>query len=182
MGDPVMGDDKCGVKFLWNSTGRQQAGPPSRPDAEDADRKKAEDADDEDEEQDSKPTEAKLGCLTAAEAGLADVGGECGPIFFFGGLAGGPVGGEEALCPVVLIKSDGTGVAAHNSLVEDAAGKLTKAFLLQRQEVVLADFGDRRDFFQRNAARHPLHAQVFSEAAHRKPDRVQGPYGFSIQR
>ena len=52
------------------------------------------------------------------------------------------------------------------ALREDAAGKQAKAFLLQRHEVVLADFGDRRDFFQRNAAGYPLHAQVFTEVAH----------------
>jgi hypothetical protein len=31
---------------------------------------------------------------------------------------------------------------------------------------VLADFCDRRDFFQRHAAGKPLHAQVFTKVAH----------------
>jgi hypothetical protein len=36
--------------------------------------------------------------------------------------------------------------------------------------VVLADFGDRRDVFQRNAAGKPLHAQVFTKVAHLRPE------------
>jgi hypothetical protein len=37
--------------------------------------------------------------------------------------------------------------------------------------VVLADLGNRRDFFQRNAAGNPLGAQVFAKAFHRQPER-----------
>jgi hypothetical protein len=38
--------------------------------------------------------------------------------------------------------------------------------LLQRNQMVLADLGDRGNVFQRDAAGQPLHAQVFSEASH----------------
>jgi hypothetical protein len=34
--------------------------------------------------------------------------------------------------------------------------------------MVLANLGNRRYVFQRNAAGHPLHAQVFSKASHRQ--------------
>ena len=46
-------------------------------------------------------------------------------------------------------------------------GSRRKLLLLQRNQVPLADFGDRGNVFQRNAAGKPLHAQVFSKAAHR---------------
>jgi hypothetical protein len=68
----------------------------------------------------------------------------------------------------VLIQADRPGVAAHNALVENPAGKQAKPLLLQRNQVALADFGDCGYLFQRNAAGQPLHAQVFSKVSHRR--------------
>jgi hypothetical protein len=71
----------------------------------------------------------------------------------------------------MLVEADGSRVSADDSFAEDASRKLAKLLLLQRNEVVLADFGNGRDVFQRNAAGYPLHAQVFAKASHRiKPE------------
>jgi hypothetical protein len=52
----------------------------------------------------------------------------------------------------LLVETESAGVAAHNAFAQDAAGQQTKTVLLQRQQVVLADLGDRGNLFQRDAA------------------------------
>ena len=76
---------------------------------------------------------------------------------------------KKPLGPVLGIEAERAGVAAHDAFAQDAAGKQAKPLLLQRDQVPLADFGDRRDVFQRNAARQALLAQVFSKTPHRRP-------------
>ena len=87
-------------------------------------------------------------------------------------LAGGSVGLHEATGPVFLVEAEGGGIAADDAFVEDAAGKLAETILLQRQQMVLADLGDGRDVFERNAAIDALLAQVFPEIAHSTPLRA----------
>jgi hypothetical protein len=67
----------------------------------------------------------------------------------------------------MLVEAESAHIAANDALVEDSSGELAKAILLQRNQVVLADLGNRRDVLQRYAARRPLHAQVFAKASHR---------------
>ena len=95
-------------------------------------------------------SQEKWGNLPGGECFTAP--GEVNGVFVVDGVAGSAAGFEESLCPVVLVQAQGSGIAAHNAFGEDAARKQAKAFLLQRHQVVLADFGNRRDFFQRNAA------------------------------
>jgi len=148
-------------------TRREQGGPPAGADAEVADGEKGGSGNDEKQCDGSRPAEAEFHGIAAQHAGFADVGGKGGPAaVVVDGLAGSVAGSEESFGPVVLVEAEGAGVAADNSLGEDAAGEQAKAFLLQGHQVVLADFCDRRDFFQRHAAGKPLHAQVFTKVAH----------------
>jgi len=147
--------------------GGEQGGPPAGADAEIADSEKGSGGDNEKQGDCSRPAQAEFHGVAAEHAGFADVGGEGGPAaVVVDELAGGAVGFEESLSPVMLVEAESAGVAADDSLGEDAAGKQAKALLLQSHEVVLADFCDGRDFFQRYAAGEPLHAQVFAKVAH----------------
>ncbi len=69
---------------------------------------------------------------------------------------------------------------AHDALAQDAARQQTKPLLLQRNQMPLADLGDRRNFFQRNAASDPLRPQVFSKVSHRLPNVGEGPHRFLL--
>ena len=150
--------------------GGEQGWPPTDADADVTDDEEGGGGDNEQQKDGASPAEALLKGVAAEHAGLADIGGEFSPAsVVVNDLSGGAIGAEEALGPVLGIEAEGAGVSADDAFGEDSAGEEAKAFLLQRHEVVLADFGDRRYFFQRNAAGEPLHAQVFTKVAHFEP-------------
>lgn len=148
--------------------GGKQGGPPAGAHAVEANHEVKAGSDAGENDGGHEPADAEFESFAAFDAGTADVEGEGGPVRFgSGGLAGGGVGTEIAVRPILLIEAEGAGVAADDAFVEDATGKLAEAFLFQRQEVVPADFGDRGNLFQRDAAGNPLHAQFFTKASHR---------------
>jgi len=113
------------------------------------------------------PAHTKLKRVAALDAGFADIGGKVDPVaVVVDGLAGSL---EKALRPILLVQAHGSCITAHDALAEDASGKQAELLLLQRLQVAPADFGNRGDLLQRNAARQPLHAQVFSKVSHRRP-------------
>ena len=75
-------------------------------------------------------------------------------------------GFEKAFSPGVFVEAESSGVPTDDALAEDATWEETKPLLLQRNQVALADLGDRRYLLQRDAAGQPLHAQVFSKVSH----------------
>jgi hypothetical protein len=146
-------------------------GPPSGADAEVADGEESGGGDDEKQEEGAQPSQPEFNGIMAENAGFANVGREGHPAsVVIHDLAGGNIGFEEALNPVVLVEPKSSCVAAHDAFAEDSTGQEAKTILLQRNKVVLADLGNRGDFFQRYAARQPLHAQVFAKASHRLPE------------
>jgi hypothetical protein len=46
--------------------------------------------------------------------------------------------------------------------------------------VALADLGDSGNLFQRNAAREPLHAQIFAKITHRLPEKYEPPWNLTF--
>ena len=89
----------------------------------------------------------------AQDARLADVGRKGRPVaVVVDPLAGSGRSSEKSLGPEILVKAQSSGVTAHDALAQNAAGQQAKPPLLQRNQVALADLGDRGDLFQRNAA------------------------------
>ena len=153
-----------------NLTGREQGVPPADAQANVANDEEAGEGNDQEQEDGAGPAQAVLQSVAAEHAGFSDVGGKGGPTaVIVDDLTGGGVGFEESLGPILGVEAEGAGVSADDAFGEDAAWQEAKAILLQRHQVVLADFSDRRYFFQRNAAGEPLHAQVFTKVAHLQP-------------
>src|ERR1039457_2878015 len=119
----------------------------------------------------AEPAQTGLGSVVAEDARFAHVGREgCPTGVVVHPLAGGVIGLEKTLGPVLLVQAHNSRVTAHDAFVQNATGKEAIMILLQRKQMALADFGDRGDVFQRNAAGQPLHAQVFSKVSHRRPE------------
>jgi hypothetical protein len=62
-----------------------------------------------------------------------------------------------------IVESDLTGVGAHETFVEDAAGKLIEVFLFEGAQHPGADFGGVGDGIERDALLLALLAKFFSE-------------------
>ena len=166
-GDPGARRDISDLQVGSYPIVRQHRGPPAGAHSIIADHEETGRANQEEQKQGAQPAEAEFGRLAALHAGLPYIGGESRPIRVFHHQARGGIGLQESLGPVLLIESDRIRVAADNSFAENASGELTELLLLQRHEVVLADFGDGGYVFQRDAAGGPLHAQVFTKTSHR---------------
>ena len=65
-----------------------------------------------------------------------------------------------------FVESDLTGVGAHETFVEDAAGKLVEVLLFEGAEHAGADFGGAGDGVEPNALLLALLAKFFSERTH----------------
>jgi len=75
--------------------------------------------------------------------------------------------GEEIIGDgFLLVKADLAGVGADETLVEDAAGELVKAFVLDSAQHAVADFGGGGDGVERDAALLALFAKFLSERTH----------------
>ena len=75
-------------------------------------------------------------------------------------------GGEVIGDGIVFIESDVAGVGADETFVENAAGKLVKAFVLEGAEHAGADLSGVGDGVERDAAVLALLAKFFSEGSH----------------
>ena len=62
-----------------------------------------------------------------------------------------------------FVESDLTGVSAHETFVEDAAGKLVEVFLFEGAQHASADFGGAGDGIEADALLLALLAKFFSE-------------------
>ena len=133
--------------------GGQKSRPPTGAKAEVANGEKGTDSNHEKKQNRPRPAQASLGGIMAQDACLAYIGGKrCPSAVVIGRLPGFAIGFEKAIRPVLLIQAKRACIASNNSLVENAAWKSAKLLLLQREQVALANLGNRRDFFKRNAA------------------------------
>ncbi len=66
----------------------------------------------------------------------------------------------------LFVESDLAGVGADETLVEDAAGKLVKVFVLEGAQHARADFGSAGDGVERDAALLALFAKFLSKGSH----------------
>src|ERR1700679_365325 len=83
------------------------------------------------------PAHANLLLVMPLQPGTAHVRGELSPVaIIVKDLSGCGIRAYKPLCPVFLVKTDGSGITAHNTLIQDSARKLTKMLLLQRQKMV----------------------------------------------
>jgi hypothetical protein len=75
-------------------------------------------------------------------------------------------GGEVVGYSLLFVESDLARVGAHETLVEDSAGKLVKVFLFEGTQHAGADFGRVGDGVERDSALLALLAKFFSERSH----------------
>jgi hypothetical protein len=75
-------------------------------------------------------------------------------------------GGEVIGYGFLFVESDLAGVGAHETFVEDAAGKLVEVLVLEGAEHAGADFGRVGDSLERDATLFALLAKFFSERSH----------------
>jgi hypothetical protein len=75
-------------------------------------------------------------------------------------------GGEVIGYGFLFVESDLAGVGAHETFVEDAAGKLVEVLVLESAEHAGADFRGVGDSLERDATLFALLAKFFSERSH----------------
>src|SRR5580700_10669899 len=76
-----------------------------------------------------------------------------------------------------FVESDLTGVGAHETFVEDAAGKLVEMFLFEGAQHAGADFGGAGDGIEPDALLLALLAKFFSERSQGRLRRAVIPTG-----
>ena len=75
-----------------------------------------------------------------------------------------------------FVESDLAGVGAHETFVEDAAGKLVEVFVLEGAQHASADFGGVGDGIEREAALLALFAKFFSKRSHGRLRRAESSF------
>ena len=84
-------------------------------------------------------------------------------------------GGQIVSDGFFFVESDLAGVGAHETFVEDAAGKLVEVFVFQGAQHAGADLGGVGDGVERDAALLALFAKFFSERSHEWLRRAEIP-------
>ena len=70
---------------------------------------------------------------------------------------------------LIFVQANVTRISAHESLVEDAAGKLLKLFFFKGAEQTSPNLGGERDIVERDATLLTLFFQTIAEGSHATP-------------